>query len=88
MANNIVDSIYKLRQSFLIVGLTGRTGSGCSTIAKLLSGEFADLYAPSPCDYAAPHPNEKRKYSIVYNFLQKQWKRFDVISASDMLFFF
>ena len=88
MANNIVDSIYKLRQSFLIVGLTGRTGSGCSTIARLLSGEFADLYAPSPCDYAAPHPNEKRKYSIVYNFLQKQWKRFDVISASDMLFYF
>lgn len=88
MSNTIVDSIYKLRQSFLIIGLTGRTGSGCSTIAKLLSGKFEDLYAPSPCDYAAPHPNEKRKYSIVYNFLQKHWKKFEVISASDMLFFF
>jgi len=88
MSNNIVDSIYRLRQSFLIIGLTGRTGSGCSTIAKLLSGEFADLYAPDPCDYIAPHPNEKRKYSMVYNYLQKQWKCFEVISASDMLFFF
>ena len=88
MEYNIVDSIYKLRQSFLIIGLTGRTGSGCSTIARLLSGKFADLYAPSPCDYVAPHPNEKRKYSIVYNFLQKRWKSFEVISASDMLFFF
>ena len=46
------------------------------------------MYAPSPCDYVAPHPNEKRKYSIVYNFLQNQWKSFEIISASDMLFFF
>ena len=88
MSSNIVDSIYKLRQSFLIIGLTGRTGSGCTTIAKLLSGRFEELYAPSPSDYSGPHPNEKRKYTIVYNFLQKQWKRFEVISASDMLFFF
>ena len=88
MSNNIVDSIYKLRQTFLLIGLTGRTGSGCTTIARLLSGRFEELYAPSPCDYAAPHPNEKRKYSIVYNFLQTNWHEFEVISASDMLFFF
>ena len=85
---NIVDSIYKLRQTFLIIGLTGRTGSGCTTIAKFLSGKFESLYAPDPEYFDAPHPNEKRKYSIVYTFLQKQWKEFDVISASDMLFFF
>lgn len=88
MENSIVDSIYKLRQSFLLIGLTGRTGSGCSAIARLLSGRFEDLYAPSPCDYVAPHPNEKRKYSIVYKFLKTNWQRFEVISASDMLFFF
>ncbi|MCR5152559.1 MAG: hypothetical protein K6A98_05335 [Prevotella sp.] len=88
MASNIVDSIYKLRQTFLLIGLTGRTGSGCSTIARLLSGSFVDLYAPSPCDYNAPHPNEKRKYSIVYNFLKNNWYSFEVVSASDMLFFF
>lgn len=28
---NIVDKIYKLRKNFVIIGLTGRTGSGCST---------------------------------------------------------
>lgn len=88
MENSIVDSIYDLRQSFLLIGLTGRTGSGCSTIAQLLNGNFMDLYAPSPCDYDAPHPNEKRKYSIVYNFLKTNWHSFEVISASDMLFFF
>lgn len=88
MENSIVDSIYDLRQSFLLIGLTGRTGSGCSTIARLLNGNFVDLYAPSPCDYDAPHPNEKRKYSIVYTFLKTNWHSFEIISASDMLFFF
>lgn len=88
MADSVVDSIYKLRQTFLLIGLTGRTGSGCSTIAKLLKGDFEELYAPSPCDYVAHHPNEKRKYSIVYTFLKSNWQRFDVISASDMLFYF
>ena len=84
---NIVDSIYDLRQSFLLLGLTGRTGAGCSTIANLLHGRFEELFAPNPCDYDAPHPNEKRKYAMVYHFLKRNWKQFDVISASDMLFF-
>lgn len=34
---NIVDKIYKLRKNFVVIGLTGRTGSGCTTVAKLLS---------------------------------------------------
>ena len=88
MNNNIVDSIYKLRQTFVLIGLTGRTGSGCSTIANLLHGNFDELFAPNPCDYEASHPNEKRKYSIVYKFLRNNWYSFDIISASDMLFFF
>jgi dCMP deaminase len=28
-----IDKIYEDRQDFIIFGLTGRTGSGCSTIA-------------------------------------------------------
>lgn len=36
---NIVDKIYKLRKNFVVIGLTGRTGSGCTTVAKLLSND-------------------------------------------------
>ena len=32
----VVKQIYGLRQNFILIGLTGRTGSGCSTVAKLL----------------------------------------------------
>ena len=33
----VVDQIFRLRKDFIVIGLTGRTGSGCSTVAKILS---------------------------------------------------
>mgnify|MGYP006122432015 CR=1 FL=1 len=38
-----LNELYKLRRSFTIIGLTGRTGSGCSKIAELLSSNFNNL---------------------------------------------
>ena len=35
----VVKQIYKLRQNFILIGLTGRTGSGYSTVAKVLETE-------------------------------------------------
>ena len=35
----VIKQIYKLRQNFIHIGLTGRTGSGCSTVAKVLGTE-------------------------------------------------
>ena len=35
----VIKQIYKLRQNFILMGLTGRTGSGCSTVAKVLETE-------------------------------------------------
>lgn len=35
----VVKQIYKLRQNFILIGLTGRTGSGCSIVAKVLGTE-------------------------------------------------
>ena len=35
----VVKQIYKLRKNFILIGLTGRTGSGCSTVAKVLETE-------------------------------------------------
>lgn len=33
---NSVNNVYKERANNIIIGLTGRTGSGCSTAAKIL----------------------------------------------------
>lgn len=35
----VVKQIYKLRQNFILIGLIGWTGSGCSTVAKVLETE-------------------------------------------------
>ena len=35
----VVKQIYKLRQNFILIGLTGRTGSDCSNVAKVLGTE-------------------------------------------------
>lgn len=85
---NTVDSIYKLRKNFLIIGLTGRTGAGCTTIANLLKGKFTDLYAPTLAKKQSGLSNDERKYSIVYNYISKNWIPFEFIKASDVLFYF
>lgn len=35
----VVKQIYKLRQNFILIGLTGRTGSDCSNVSKVLGTE-------------------------------------------------
>ena len=36
---DVVKQIYKLRQNFILIGLTGGTGNGCSTVATILATE-------------------------------------------------
>lgn len=62
---NIVDKIYKLRKNFVIIGLTGRTGSGCTTVAKILQTqhpeEFKTEYREINTD---PINNDVRKIEL------------------------
>lgn len=87
MANNIFDlkHLYKLRQDFIVIGLTGRTGSGCSTFADLMSNDnFEDCEFPEPNNKPDADNNE-RKYRIAYNFLSENWGSFFVINYCKIL---
>lgn len=84
----IVTSIYKLRKDFIIVGLTGRTGSGCTSVANLLTKEFAEIDVPDPNYEQQGMNNDDRKYSILYKFLKINWVKFERIKASDIILFF
>lgn len=87
MANNIFDlkHLYKLRQDFIVIGLTGRTGSGCSTFAELMSNEeFEDCEFPEP-NNTPDADNNERKYRIAYNFLSENWGSFFVINYCKIL---
>ena len=90
---NVVEKIFELRQKFAVIGLTGRTGSGCTTVADLLThSDFQGLEAPVPTVNPKGVSNDERKYKILYTYLSNVWKeekiKFIKIKASDIIFFF
>lgn len=85
----VVHQIYKLRRDFILIGLTGRTGSGCSSVAKILSTrDFSDLKTEFREINTQPWDNDSRKNRIVHNYMQNHWYPFTVIQASDVIFYY
>lgn len=88
-SESIVEKIYDLRRNFVIIGLTGRTGSGCTTVAGILSKKFDELKSRYREFNSGVIDNNTRKDRIVYRFLQENWKTpFTVITASDVIFYY
>ena len=68
--------------------MTGRTGSGCTTVSKILSTEIFEelnLHEPKTTDFDT---NEQRKYQIVYSYIKQHWSPFFRISMTDVIFSF
>jgi len=86
---SIIKQVYKLRRDFILIGLTGRTGSGCTSVAKLLSTEkFSDLRTEHRNILEDPWDNDSRKNRIVHNYMSKHWHPFRVIHASNVIFYY
>ncbi|TQP58015.1 hypothetical protein [Vibrio cholerae] len=68
-----IDKIFEEISDFLIIGLTGRTGSGCSTSAEILSAKSLDLPDPGQSHFSG---NEQRKYRIVKKYIEKNREPF------------
>ena len=91
--------IYSLRDSFSIIGLTGRTGSGCTLFSNIISKEirfeeneiirrpedvkYLDVKILTDCNTIF-----KRKYTICYNFFKKHNKPYKKISYLSVLIFY
>jgi dCMP deaminase len=71
------DKLYELRHEFMIIGLTGRTGAGCTKTAEILSKSFADNEFEEP-QTDLLH-NNQRKYKIIYKFAKENYKKFVVL---------
>ena len=69
-----IDSVYDEAKNFLIIGLTGRTGSGCSTAANKLCSTSLDV----PFDgYEGLTENELKKHKIIHKYLSGEaWTAF------------
>lgn len=85
-----IRSLYRERDRLIILGLTGRTGAGCTTVSRILATESMqklDLRSYKTCDFKSA---DERKYSVVYRFMKegKKWKPFTIIEASTIIFSF
>ena len=84
-----VENAYQKKRQIIIIALTGRTGSGCSTTASILNTErfeSLDLSTPKFKEFKSA---EERKYSIVYNYMSNEhWHPFTIIEGSAVIFSF
>lgn len=88
--NQVIDRVFQLRENFVIIGLTGRTGSGCTTVAeKLTTEEWKELKTNYKDFNSDTIDNVVRKNRIIHRYLKEHWDQpFDVISASDIIFYY
>lgn len=68
-----LDEVFKDTGNFVILGLTGRTGSGCSTAADILTSTSLNLPDVSQSHYEG---NEARKYRIIKSYMDSNWNPF------------
>ena len=92
MENNMLSiiSAYKQKQDCIIIALTGRTGSGCTTVARILNRQrFSDLDLHSP-EAVTFKTTDDRKYAIVHKYMNEgnNWSPFIIIEGSSILFSF
>ncbi len=79
-----IKELFEERKKFVLVGLTGRTGSGCSTTAELMTKSWHNFDAPKP-QSGVFLSNEERKYRILYDFAEKNWSNFKWIQVKDVI---
>ncbi len=72
------------RKDFVVLGLCGKTGSGCSTVANILQKSFEDMDLPVPSD-SSSDSLEDHEYRILYNYARVHWRSFYRIKTSALI---
>lgn len=79
-----IKQIYKHRKDFILIGLTGKIGAGCSTTAKFMTQDISSHNLPSLCISSSSSDIDRKKY-IIQKFYLANWKPFVKITASDVI---
>lgn len=84
LSYNIAESLFNSMKGFVVLGLCGHTGSGCSTAASILHQSFSILQLPPPA--AAPEDSiSDAEQLILYNYAKQNWARFYLIRVSQLM---
>ena len=76
--SDALNRLYQEKSQFIVLGLTGKTGSGCSRAAQLLKSTSPNFPESSKI---YDSNNDKRKYRIIHKFITNNWKPFTVIQV-------
>lgn len=78
-----INKVFEHRKNYIVIGLTGRTGSGCTTAAQILSTPFEALRLPSLAN--PPITQEDRKSRIVKLWAETHWRPFETVSVTSLI---
>lgn len=82
-----VNTAYESRRENIVIGLTGITGAGCSTVASILSREkFSDLDLRDIKSWDCRDSSERREYVVnKYMKSENNWQPFHVVEVSGII---
>ena len=88
-----LDHVYDLRKRFTVIGLTGKTGSGCSEVSSLLTKDFDKNSFTNPNDFFRESRgksihNAYRSHRISYNYTQENFVPYSEIKYKDVISLF
>lgn len=80
--------LYEVRTNFIVIGLTGRTGSGTEKISEILTNDFDNNSFPIPITKNDQKYPEQIKYEIAYNFLKSNYVKFVEIKYRNLILYY
>lgn len=80
----MISELFMENSKFVLIGLTGRTGSGCTTAAKILESEQADIPDENQINDFYTGLDIKR-YLVTKRYISKHWNKFYSIKVSDLI---
>ena len=86
--NSMISSLFHERSKFIVLGLTGRTGSGCTTAANILENEKADFPKVEDVKYGKnPFFSnlDSKRYKVASNYITENYDSFISIKVSDLI---
>ena len=85
---NNMFQIFDEKEEFIVIGLTGRLGAGCSECAKILCSDYDQIQKNLPWPTPGLHglrDDEERDLRILARFASSHWQKFDSILGRDII---
>ncbi len=86
--DEMISKIFLERNKFAIIGLTGRTGSGCTTAATILENDAQKAPELKDITYNGQdffHDLNNKRYTVIKNYYDTNKKAFFSIKVSDLI---